>query len=170
MTVPSRRRYGIAGEPAPEWGVTQWFNLPKGQNTLGLEDVAADVVYLYCFQSWCPGCHSHGFPTLIDVNNYFSDDDDVAFVAIQTVFEGFEVNTLEGARGVASRYGLDIPFGHDTGPDGRLSLVMQRYRTGGTPWTVLIDQQRRVRFNGFQADSDDLRDMITQMLAARSST
>ena len=166
MTVQSRRRYGIAGETAPEWGVAQWFNLPTGQSALDLEDVDAEVIYLYCFQSWCPGCHSHGFPTLLDVKDNFADDEDVAFVAIQTVFEGFEVNTLEGAKKVADRYGLDIPFGHDTGLDGRLSLVMQRYRTGGTPWTVLIDQQRHVRFNGFQADSDDLQGMITQLLAA----
>ena len=32
MTVQGRRRYGIASEPAPEWGVTQWFNLPNGQS------------------------------------------------------------------------------------------------------------------------------------------
>ncbi len=165
MTVQGRRRYGIASEPAPEWGVTQWFNLPNGRTALDLEDVEAGVIYLYCFQSWCPGCHSHGFPTLLDVKDSFPDGD-VAFVAIQTVFEGFEVNTLEGAKKVADRYELDIPFGHDTGPDGRLSLVMQRYRTGGTPWTVLIDRRRHVRFNGFQADSDDLEGMITQLLAA----
>lgn len=166
MTVQGRRRYGIGGEPAPEWGVTQWFNLPSGETALVLEDVTAEVIYLYCFQSWCPGCHSHGFPTLLDVRDSFADDEDVAFVAIQTVFEGFEVNTLEGARKVAGRYGLEIPFGHDPGPDGQLSLVMQRYRTGGTPWIVLIDRNRHVRFNSFQADSDDLRDMIRQLLTA----
>jgi thiol-disulfide isomerase/thioredoxin len=139
---------------------------PAGdQASLALADVSASIVYLYCFQSWCPGCHSHGFPSLLEVQADFTDSEAVAFVAIRTVFEGFEVNTLEGARTVADRYGLDIPFGHDTGPDSRLSLVMQRYRTGGTPWTVLIDQKRDVRFNGFQADSDDLKDMIGQLLA-----
>ena len=43
----------------------------------------------------------------------------VAFVAIQTVFEGFEVNTAERARETAEKYQLTIPVGHDPGPDGR---------------------------------------------------
>ena len=30
---------------------------------------------------------------------------------------------------------------------------MQQYRAGGTPWTVIIDRDRQVRFNGFQADA-----------------
>ena len=41
------------------------------------------------------------------------------------------------------------PFGHDPGPDGRRSLILQRYRTGGTPWTVIIDRAGVVRYNDF---------------------
>ncbi len=83
-------------------------------------------------------------------------DPNVVFVAIQTVFEGFDVNTFERALEVAQQYGLEIPFGHDPGPDGRRSVVMQRYRTGGTPWTVLVDRQGRVGFNDFHADAEEM--------------
>ena len=60
-------RYGIEGQQAPEWGVAQWFNLPQDKPSLTLRDVANEIVYLYCFQSWCPGCLKHGFPTLMSV-------------------------------------------------------------------------------------------------------
>ena len=154
--MPHHPQYGIEGQQAPEWDVARWFNLPQGEQGLSLRDVAHRVVYLYCFQSWCPGCHHHGFPTLLKVREQFADDPNVVFVAIQTVFEGFDVNTFERAQEVAQQYGLEIPFGHDPGPDGRRSLVMQRYRTGGTPWTVLIDRQGRIRFNDFHADAEEM--------------
>jgi len=138
--------YGIQGHQAPEWGVGTWFNLPDEKQRLDLQNLTNTVIYLYFFQSWCPGCHSHGFPTLLKVMEQFPASPDVAFVAIQTVFEGFEVNTAERARETAQKYQLTIPVGHDPGPNGRLSLIMQRYRTGGTPWIIVIDSK------GFESD------------------
>ena len=158
--MPRNPQLGIEGQQAPEWGVVQWFNLPRDKASLSLRDVAGKIVYLYCFQSWCPGCHASGFPTLLAVRDGLQNETQVAFVAMQTVFEGFDVNTLEQAKEVARRYELDIPFGHDPGPDGRRSLVMQRYRTGGTPWIVLIDREGRVRFNGFHEEAEQLKRMI----------
>ena len=65
----------------------QWLNLPSGKKKIDIQDYQGKVLYLFCFQSWCPGCHSSGFPTLQKVMSRFKDNDDVAFVAIQTVFE-----------------------------------------------------------------------------------
>jgi thiol-disulfide isomerase/thioredoxin len=161
--MPSHQTYGIQGQLAPPWGVDTWFNLSEGESTIDLSDFEAKIVYMYSFQSWCPGCHSHGFPTLLEVQDAFKGDEEVTFVAIQTVFEGFEANTLDRAKEVALQYELEIPFGHDPGPDGRRSIVMQRYITGGTPWTVLIDQQGYVRFNGFQAEAESLITGIRQL-------
>ena len=48
----------------PSWNIAQWLNLPKGQKNLDVGDCKGRVLYLYCFQSWCPGCHEYGFPTL----------------------------------------------------------------------------------------------------------
>ena len=87
------------------------FNLPQDKPLLTLGDVANEIVYLYCFQSWCPGCLQRGFPTLLSVRDNVEDGLGVAFVAIQTVFEGFDVNTLERAKEVAQHYELKIPFG-----------------------------------------------------------
>lgn len=157
MQSPS---YGILGRQAPEWGVETWFNLPAGSSALDLNDFAGKVVYLYCFQSWCPGCHSSGFPSLLSAIDMFSDADDVAFVAVQTVFEGFDANTKEKAEEVANRYELKIPVGHDPGPGNSGSVVMRNYRTGGTPWTVVIGKDGYVHFNEFHASTGPICQLI----------
>jgi thiol-disulfide isomerase/thioredoxin len=152
------------GHVAPDWEVDQWFGLSEGLSQLRLSDIDAPVVYLYCFQSWCPGCHSHGFPTMAAVRARVGDDR-VAFVAVQTVFEGHEVNTAERAVAAVHQHGLDgIPIGHDVDPLGGRPSMMQRYRTGGTPWTVIIGPERRVCFDGFQVDEAAAVAIIGQLL------
>ncbi len=158
-------RYGIRGQKAPEWNVDEWFNLPEATDKLSLQDFNGKVIYLYCFQSWCPGCHMHGFPTLRAVIEKFKGNTSVAFVAIQTVFEGFESNTLERAKEVALQYGLEIPVGHDPGSENSIPNIMRDYRTGGTPWTILIDTEGIVRFNDYHADAVHLCQQIEDMLA-----
>lgn len=152
--------YGILGRQAPAWEVQQWYNLPAGNNAPDLEDYSGNVVYLYCFQSWCPGCHSSGFPSLLAAIEMFHDATDVSFIAVQTVFEGFEVNTSAKAQETAERYQLIIPVGHDTGPDNSGSVLMRRYRTGGTPWTVVIGKDGFVHFNDFHASTGPICQLI----------
>ena len=155
---------GIADNPAPEWNVPTWFNLPDGKTSLTISDISASVVYLYCFQSWCPGCHSHGFPTMAATREKFKDSD-VAFVAVQTVFEGHHVNTEQRAVAAAAEHGLsDIPLGHDPGVNGGQPDLMRSYRTGGTPWTVIIGPERRVCFDGFQIDPGTASAIVGQLL------
>ena len=72
--------------------------------------------------------HRHGFPTLLKLIDHYQDNDEVAFVAVQTPFEGFASNTVERAKQTADRYGLTIPVGH-SGTAGQISPMMRRYRT-----------------------------------------
>jgi thiol-disulfide isomerase/thioredoxin len=150
---------------APAWNVDTRFNLEEGKSRVELGDVASEVVYLYGFQSWCAGCNSHGFPTMAAVQRHFVDNDEVAFVALQTVFEGFDVNGPDEVLASVTRHGLSVPVGHDPGQDGNGSDVIRRYRSGGTPWIVLIDQKGIIRCNGVQADPGDLIDTIEALLA-----
>lgn len=155
---------GIAGRPAPEWEVPLWFDLAPGASSLRLTDISTPVIYLYCFQAWCPGCHSHGFPTMAAVRDRF-DADSVAFVAVQTVFEGYEVNTADRAVAAAAQHGLsDIAIGHDPGADGGPPTMMRDYRTGGTPWAVIIGPERRVCFDGFQIDIEAASNIVGGLL------
>ena len=88
----------------------------------------------------------------------------MAFVAVQTVFEGFNVNTAIKAKQSADRYGLKIPVGHDDGPDSKRSYLMGRYRSGGTPWVVIIDRAGVVRFDGFHIKSPNAVGLIDKLL------
>jgi len=153
---------GILDEPAPAWRVDQWFNLPGGRDSIDLADYRGKVVYLYGFQSWCPGCHSHGFPTLQELTKRFEGDEDVAFVAVQTTFEGFGTNTPDKALQTANRYDLEIPVGH-SGAAAAPSPLMRDYRGGGTPWTVIIGRDGVVRFNDFHITPDEAERLINHL-------
>ncbi len=159
-----QRQPGILGQQAPAWNIDQWHNLPDGISSLDVDDFRGQVLYLFCFQSWCPGCHSHGFPTLQEVQQNYADNADVAFVAVQTVFEGFHTNTVDKAWDTVADYDLDLPVAHDQGEGDRPSPLMAKYRTGGTPWTIIIDRQGVVRFNGFGIKSEQAIGLIDQLL------
>jgi len=153
---------GISGQSAPAWDVKEWFNLESGATSLDISDFEGKVVYLYCFQSWCPGCHSSGFPALRSVSDAFKNDDEVAFVAVQTVFEGYHANTLNRAREIAKEYELTMPVGHSGSRSERPGL-MSTYRTGGTPWTIIIDRDGIVRFNDFHLKPQQAISLINSL-------
>jgi len=142
---------GVLNQKAPALQVDKWVSLPEGQKT-GPDlhkDWKGKVIYLYFFQSWCPGCHSSGFPTLQELHKKFGQDPDVRFASIQTVFEGFGTNTPKAAREIARKYKLsEIPVGH-SGSTGNTSKVMRAFQTRGTPWTVIIGKDGKVKFENF---------------------
>ena len=151
-------KYGIAGHQAPELMVTEWID-GKGnplEDVVRLADMKGKFKVIYCFQAWCPGCHSRGFPALKKMKDSLNGNDKIEFLAIQTVFEGKDANTFERVAEIQKEYDLEIPFGHDEGTaeTGNRSATMYHYRTGGTPWFILIDQEDRVIFNDYHLDVD----------------
>jgi len=152
---------GIEGKPAPSLQGVEWVKT--------IDDVTPSIEngkinYVFFFQSWCPGCHSHGFPTLQKMETNFHD---VNFIAIQTVFEGFDTNTKERALEDVKSFGLDIPVGHD-GVPGSSSPLLRQYRGGGTPWTIIIDKKGIVRFNGFRLHPEQGKELLTMLHAEPS--
>lgn len=152
---------GIAGRIAPEFRVENW--LANVESDLAIADVSEPVIVLYLFQAACPGCTKYGFPTFGNIRSRLEADgriDQVRFVAIQTVFEDFEHNTAEAAIDLMGQFGLsDLALGHDVGEP---PATMTDYRSGGTPWKVIIGPRpdRRVLFNGFQLDVDSALELI----------
>jgi len=145
-------KYGILGEKAPELNLDTWIDgdgLKK--KTLRLKDLRGKVIYMYFFQDWCPGCHSHGFPTLKALSQKFKSNPDVFFIAVQTTFEGFSINTQDKLIANQKKYDINIPMAHDAGnrKNRALPKTMIRYRSGGTPWTVIIDPEGIVVYNQF---------------------
>ena len=159
MTLPgssqaAASRYGITGRPAPELHVDHWIDANGDPGAFSLAENEGKWIFLKCFQSWCPGCHDHGFPALERISQALNGNPGIAFAGIQTVFEGHFVNTADKIREIQLRYNLAMPMGHDPGPDGGHPRTMIDYRTGGTPWMILIDPGRQVVFNDYGIDVD----------------
>ena len=136
---------------APEFDVKDWVDA-NGNKTeqIKLSDFNGKFKVLYCFQSWCPGCHSAGLPNLQKMVEALAGNESVAFLAVQTVFEGHDANTYERMVETQKKYDLKIPFGHDAGDDGKSrSKIMTNYKTGGTPWSIFIDQHNNVVYADF---------------------
>lgn len=89
------------------------------------------------------------------------------FAAVQTVFEGAKTNTIARLRETQLRYGLSIPFGHDPVAEGRrLPTMMTDYRTGRTPWFIIVDAAGNVVFNDFRLHADKFLALVdTNVLA-----
>lgn len=136
------------GTPAPELRVDDWIDEhgKSAARPFRLADHDGEVRVLYCFQAWCAGCHSHGFPTLKRLTEIFAKQD-VVFAVIQTVFEGHESNGPEHRAVMQQKYDLRLPFGQDDATP--FPRTMGDYQTGGTPWFIVIDRQGIVRASHF---------------------
>jgi thiol-disulfide isomerase/thioredoxin len=167
MQFETNRQLGIVGQRAPELRVPTWYD-ENGQkrSPVELPDKLGRPAILYCFQSWCPGCHSRGFPTLAQLIETCGDQ--VDYYAIQTVFEGFAENTEAKVLEAQRHYGLRIPFGHDPGQPRQLPATMADYRTGGTPWIIAIAADRTVVANGFHLNVQDVAAKLNPHISSRS--
>ena len=155
MTNAAPSGYGIYGNYAPELKVDYWIDAAgEPTDVFKLADHAGKWVLLKCFQSWCPGCHSHGLPAVQKISHALKDNPKIAFAGIQTVFEGHTINTVEKVREIQLQYDLQMPMGHDPGAPAGRPQTMVDYRTGGTPWIIVISPERSVVFNDFGIDAD----------------
>lgn len=149
-------RYGIVGRTAAELDIDYWIDKDGKPTSFKLADHENKWVFLKCFQSWCPGCHSHGLPALKKISEALADNPKVVFAGIQTVFEGYGVNTIDKVRETQLQYNLQMPMGHNPGKAEQMPpSVMMNYRTGGTPWMILINPDRKVVYNDFSINADN---------------
>jgi len=155
--------FGKTHQPAPELRVPYWID-GEGEKIeqVKLSDLGEGYKVIYCFQHWCPGCHSFGFPALKKLIGSLSEKG-FGFAVVQTVFEGAEQNTVERLRETQEHYGLEIPFGHDATAEGaRYPTIMEDFRTGGTPWFIVIDPNGEIIFSDFRLDPDKLIEAFDQ--------
>jgi len=141
---------------APEFDVNQWIDA-EGNETeaIKLSDFKGKFKVVYCFQSWCTGCHSKGLPDLKKMVDALDGNKKIVFLAVQTVFEGHDSNTYEKMVETQKQYDLKIPFGHDAGNDGKSkSNIMTNYQIGGTPWFLFIDKHDNIVYSEFSLNPD----------------
>ncbi|MGH7117800.1 MAG: TlpA disulfide reductase family protein [Acetobacteraceae bacterium] len=125
----------------PEWRTTQWFNIPE---PLSLAALRGRVVMICAFQMLCPGCVSEGLPQAERVASLFRPSD-VAVIGLHTVFEHHDAMGPNALRAFLHEYRIHFAVGVDE-PDGILQPhTMRAYRLEGTPTTLLIDREGRLR-------------------------
>lgn len=158
---------GIEGSKAPELVMDYWIDGDGKPSQFSVLESKGKWIFLKCFQNWCPGCHSSGFPTLKAFSDEFFGHPKVAIAGIQTVFEGFKTNNQDAVRELQLRYDLPITMGHDPGDSQThdVPTTMRNYRTGGTPWLILINPEGVVVFNGFHVDTRKLIDYVGAQIA-----
>lgn len=156
LVSAAAKGYGIEGQLAPELDVANWIDGQGAPGSFSLQGQGGKFVLLECWQAWCPGCHSHGFPTLQKVYGALKNSDYFVAVGVQTTFEGYATNTADKMREMQTRYDLPISMGHDAGDPstGRRPTTMTNYHTGGTPWVILISPEGYVLYNDFGMDGD----------------
>lgn len=172
QTVMANDQYGIRGETAPELELKGWIDGDGNHRApLRLSELKGKIVYMYFFQAWCPGCQFHGFPTIKALTKRFAANPDVAFLAVQTVFEGFHYNTPEKLSESQRKYAIRVPMAHDAGnpTTDRIPATMRKYRSSGTPWTVIIDHNGTVVYNQFHIEVEKATAMIQYLFQKRLS-
>jgi peroxiredoxin len=137
--------------PAPPLQVSQWFNAPRH---ITLEDLRGRVVLIHAFQMLCPGCVMQGLPQAKRVAELF-DPASVVVLGLHTVFEHHAAMMPAALEVFIHEFRLPFPIGVDAaGLDGRIPQTMQAYEMQGTPTTLLIDRQGRLRKQHFGVEND----------------
>ncbi|MCA8886892.1 MAG: TlpA family protein disulfide reductase [Hyphomonadaceae bacterium] len=96
-----------------------------------------------------PGRVSQGLPQALRVREGFGEDD-VAVVGLHTVFEHHEAMTPVSLEAFLHEYRIGFAVGvdaHDVA--GGAPATMRAYAMRGTPTTLLIDRQGRLRRHAF---------------------
>lgn len=168
---------GIEGKEAPPLFADNWINLPENEDGklapgtpgIDLRKYRGNVVVLKFFQFWCPACQKRSFPKLKKLVEHYRGESRIQFIAVQTVFEGLTENTASKLEPTAEKFELDIPFGHSVKLRG-IPNVNTMYRTGGTPWWVVVNKDGIIEFNGHFIDYDKAVENLDELIAASPAT
>ena len=107
-----------------------------------------------------------GFPTLQKLTQTYKNENRLKFFAVQTVFEGYDYNSQDKLRKNQLEWNLKIPMAHAPGnpKTHQIPKIMQQYRSGGTPWKVIIDRKGKVVYNHFHIELPQAVALIEQLL------
>lgn len=163
-TAATAQQKGIEGELAPPLNVPDWYQAPAGKDRVELSDYKGKIVVMLFFQHWCKASQERELPVLQKLVKHYKGKDDIVFLAVQTVFEGYMDNTIDKLPVTAKKFDLDIPIGFIAKVPG-FPGISASYKPGGTPWWVIVDRQGRVEYNGFILNEEEAIKGFDKMLA-----
>lgn len=129
----------LMNAPAPELAVDEWL----GDVTPSLESLRGKVVLVDFFQIICPGC-KRAKPLIEDLQAKYADKG-LEVIGIATAFENLESQQKDAIKSYVAQNDFKWPVGVDVD----LSETFTRYAAMGSPWTVLIDREGKIRHADF---------------------
>lgn len=153
---------------APEWSTTEWLNSDEPLTLAGLR---GRVVMVHAFQMLCPGCVVRGLPQAQRVAELFKQAP-LTVVGLHTVFEHHDAMPPHALRAFLYEYRIRFPVGVDApGEDGDpIPRTMRAYGMQGTPTTILIDAEGRLRSHVFGGHDDLLLGAELQTLLSECAS
>ena len=162
--IAQEAQKGIQGQKAPALYISTWYQGPEGKEVIELSDYKDKIVVMLFFQHWCQASQELALPTLKNLVSKYEGNDGIAFLAIQTVFEGFLDNTPDKLAVTAKKFDLKIPFGHNIkAPE--FPGISGTYKPRGTPWWVIVDKKGMVEYNGTILNEEEAIKNLDKMLA-----
>ena len=136
----------------PEWHIAHWFNT---DGPLRVADLRGQVVLIHAFQMLCPGCVIHAIPQARKAHELYGDQG-VAVIGLHTVFEHHDAMQPHALQAFIHEYGLRFPVGVDaaSADGGPVPRTMAQLGLRGTPTTLVMDRQGRLRLRKFGHVSD----------------
>ena len=152
---------------APEWQTTEWLNTDE---PLSLAALRGRVILLHAFQMLCPGCVARGIPQAQRVVEAFAGAP-LVVVGMHCVFEHHDAMQPHALRAFLHEYRVRFPVGVDAPGDNGVPTprTMQAYAMRGTPTTILIDADGRLRRQVFGAHDDLLLGAEIQALLSEAA-
>ena len=136
---------------APELRVERWFN---AEEPIALAGLRGRIVMLHAFQMLCPGCVAHAIPQAKRLHE-LSRGTDLVVLGIHTVFEHHAAMTPVALAAFLHEYRVPFPVAVDEpDPDGPIPRTMAAYGMRGTPSTIIIDRDGRLRRHAFGIEDD----------------
>ena len=136
----------------PEWQVAQWLNT---EQSMSLADLRGQVVLIHAFQMLCPDCVMHAIPQARKAHEPYGEQG-AAMIGLHTVFEHHDAMQPHALAAFIHEYGLRFPVGVDapSADDQPVPRTMARWGLQGTPTTLVMDRQGRLRLPHFGHVSD----------------
>ena len=97
----------------------------------------------------------------------YKNNENIVFLAVQTTFEGRTTNTKDKLVPTQVKYDLPVPMGHDASSHSStypIPKTMFDYRSGGTPWVVIIGRDGKVAYNNFHIKKEDAIKLINNLI------
>ena len=134
-----RPAYAALGQTAPKLAGQEWV---RGEPT-SLDDLKGKVVLLDIFQIICPGCH-RAHPEIVRMRKRYAERG-FEVLGLAVAFELESIQTPAHIRAYVKREKYPYPVAIDQA----LMDTFRRYRSRGTPFSVLIDRRGRIRYLDF---------------------